>query len=127
MQREGWRDRFDRFASGLAGQDVYVTIDLDCLRAEEAVTNWENGLFTADDIAWALGRLRQSARVVAGDVCGAYSPPVYARWRQRFAAEWDRPKQAAPDPDAARAVNLRSLSRIWPALTGGAPALTPNA
>jgi arginase family enzyme len=126
MQREGWRDRFDRFASGLAGQDVYVTIDLDCLQAGEAVTNWENGMFTAEDIAWALSRLRQSARLSAGDVCGAYSRPAYARWRQRFAAEWDRPRQPAPDPSAARAVNLRSLSRIWPALTGGAPAPSPN-
>lgn len=120
IRRESWRDSFDRFAGTLAGQDVYVTIDLDCLRVEEAVTNWENGLFTADDIAWAVGRLRQSSRLAAGDVCGAYSPPTYARRRQRFAAEWDRPKQAAPDPDAARAVNLRSLARIWPALVGGA-------
>jgi arginase family enzyme len=120
IRRNGWRDAFDQFANGLTGQDVYVTVDLDCLRAEEAVTNWENGLLTADDIAWALGRVRQSARLVAGDICGAYSPPTYARWRQRFAAEWDRPKRPVPDPDEARAVNLRALGRIWPALTGGA-------
>jgi len=64
MTREDWRERFDRFASSLAGQDVYVTIDLDCLRAQEAVTNWENGLFTAEDVRWALRRLREQARLV---------------------------------------------------------------
>ena len=35
MLRENWREHFERFASDLRGTDVYVTIDLDCLRAEE--------------------------------------------------------------------------------------------
>ncbi len=51
MSHANWRQRFERFASGLAGGDAYITVDLDCLRSEEAVTNWENGLFTADDVA----------------------------------------------------------------------------
>ena len=51
-----WRERFQRFAGELAGAAVYVTVDLDCLRAEEAVTNWESGLFTADADS-ALGAL----------------------------------------------------------------------
>lgn len=120
IRRESWRESFDRFANDLAGQDVYVTIDLDCLQADEAVTNWENGLFTADDIAWAVGRLRDSAKLIGGDVCGAYSAPVYARWRQRLAAEWDRPTRPPTDSDQARVINRRTLARIWPALVGGA-------
>ena len=118
MTGEDWRVRFEQFAEGLAGTDVYVTIDLDCLREEEAVTNWENGLFAADDVAWALRRLRRATRVVGGDVCGAYSPPAYARWKQRFAAEWDRPKKAAVHPDASHATNQWAITQIWPALTG---------
>ena len=27
-----------------------MTVDLDCLRAEEAVTNWESGRFTVEDV-----------------------------------------------------------------------------
>ena len=73
--RENWREHFERFASDLRGSDVYVTIDLDCLRAEEAVTNWESGRFTIVDLAWALGKLRESSRIVGGDICGAYSEP----------------------------------------------------
>ena len=120
MSRENWRERFDRFADGLSGRDVYVTIDLDCLREEEAVTNWENGLFTAEDVAWAVTRLRERATVVGGDVCGAYSVPAYARWTQRFAGEWDRPKRAAPDATHALRVNLAALRTVWHPLTGGA-------
>ncbi|MDB5295716.1 MAG: hypothetical protein JWO31_1699, partial [Phycisphaerales bacterium] len=102
MSGDDWRGRFDRFAASLDGGDVYVTVDLDALSAAEAVTNWEPGLFAAADVAWAVGRLRAAGcRVVGGDVCGAWSPPAYARRRQRFAAEWDRPPVTVPDPAAA--------------------------
>ncbi len=112
MTRENWRSRFESFASSLAG-DVYLTVDMDCLREEDAVTNWESGLFAADDVAWAISRL---PRVIAGDVCGAYSPPVYERGLQRFAAEWDHPRLGPREN--ARAINTRSLEKIWPRLAG---------
>ena len=118
MTRESWMDRFDAFAQSLAGQQIYVTVDLDCLRKEEALTNWENGLFTAEEVAWALRQLRHHSEIVAGDLCGAYSPPSYARWFQRFAGNWDHPKLPPIDLDQARRINLRALKTIWPALTG---------
>ena len=117
MTRGDWQERFARFVGQLAGKDVYVTVDLDCLRAQEAVTNWENGLFTAADLSWALNLLHQHARVVGGDVCGAYSLPVYARWAQRIAGYWDHPRRVAASESQARAINRASLDIIWPALT----------
>jgi arginase family enzyme len=126
--RANWRERFTEFVRTLEGSDVYVTIDLDCLRAEEAVTNWESGRFTAEDVAWALTQLRASdARIVGGDICGAYSPPVYARRKQRFVAEKDHPKLPAVDLEAAREINLRAFDALWPALGGSsAPSLDGN-
>ena len=118
MTRETWRERFEAFADSLAGQDAYVTVDLDCLRAEEAATNWENGLFTAADVAWALGRLHDKTHLIAGDLCGAYSPPTYARAFQRFAGNWDHPKFPPPDPVVARQINSTASATIWPALIG---------
>lgn len=118
MTRENWRDRFKALSRSLDGQQAYVTVDLDCLRAEEAVTNWENGLFTAEDVAWALRELRSHANVIAGDLCGAYSPPAYARWFQRLAGNWDHPKLPPIDMNQARRINLAALRTIWPALTG---------
>ena len=117
MSRGNWRERFSRFAGAHAGEAVYVTVDLDCLRADEAVTNWEAGLFTAEDVAWALGELRRQTRVLGGDVCGAKSEQKYARGFQGFAARWDHPKLPAPPADAG-AVNRRALAKIWPALCG---------
>lgn len=112
-----WREQFARFAAGLRGANVYVTIDLDCFRRADAVTNWENGKFTLDDVAWALETLRGAARIVAGDICGAYSTPVYARRTQRFLSETDHPKLPVPERGEASRINLRALERLWPVLT----------
>ena len=110
MTRSDWRSQFESFARHLG--DVYVSVDMDCL--SDAVTNWENGLFTAGDVAWAIRRL---TNVVGGDICGAYSPPVYERRLQRFAAEWDHPKLPPRELARARAINTAAVETIWPALS----------
>lgn len=112
VTREDWQDRFFESISKLQGQDVYVTVDLDCLRPEEAVTNWENGCFTAADVAWAITQVRQNLRLVGGDVCGAWSKPLFATRFQRLAAWWDHPKFSEPDPVDARRVNLLAWDAI---------------
>ena len=112
-----WREKFCAFAQGLAGKRVYLTIDMDGLRGEDAVTNWENGRFTREDVAWAIGQLRAHAEVVAGDLCGAYSTPAYARRKQRFASEMDHPKLALTDPAERARINLATFARLWPVLT----------
>ncbi|HJT16695.1 MAG TPA: hypothetical protein VJ853_04880, partial [Thermoanaerobaculia bacterium] len=111
ITRDDWRGQFEKFASSVR-RDVYVSVDMDCLA--DAITNWENGLFTADDVAWAIRKL---PNVVGGDICGAYSPPAYARRKQRFAAEWDHPKLPPVDIDRAREINTRIVDVIWPALS----------
>jgi len=114
--RENWRDQFENFAAGLRGANIYVTIDLDCLRAEDAVTNWESGRFTVADLEWALEKLRGHAQIIGGDICGAYSEPKYARWKQKFASNWDHPKLELPNADKIRQTNLATIERLWPAL-----------
>jgi arginase family enzyme len=116
--RENWRDHFEWFLKTIGGENIYTTIDLDCLRIEEAVTNWESGRFSIPDLQWALGKLREFCRIIGGDICGAYSPPKYARWKQHFAAEFDHPKIRLPDNDGIHAVNLAALEKLWPLLAG---------
>ena len=113
---ENWRALFEKFAANLSGKNVYVTIDLDCLRAEHALTNWENGRFTIADLEWALGKLREQTQIIGGDICGAYSKPTYARWTQEFASNWDHPKLNVPDAETIRKINFATLEKLWPAL-----------
>ena len=114
LTADDWRAQFQTFAAGLAGRRLYVTVDLDCLTDADSATNWEHGLFTATDVAWALGELRARGEIVGGDLCGAYSVPSYARLGQRLLARWDHPR--LPAPAAATARNARALATIWPAL-----------
>ncbi|HZA37593.1 MAG TPA: hypothetical protein VE486_00485 [Candidatus Baltobacteraceae bacterium] len=114
--RDNWREHYEQSIKDLGENNVYVTIDLDCLRAEEAVTNWESGRFTIADLEWALGKLRESSRIISADICGAYSSPQYARFKQRFAAEFDHPKLARPSPEEIRRINFAALEKLWPLL-----------
>ena len=115
--REDWRRKFENFAASLGGTDLYITIDLDCLRAEEAVTNWESGRFDIVDLVWALKKLRERSRLMGGDICGGYSEPTYARWKQKFASEMDHPKLPRPSSEEIRRTNFAALERLWPLLT----------
>jgi hypothetical protein len=114
--REDLREKFARFVEGLVGADVYVTVDLDCLRAEEAVTNWESGRFGVEEVAWAIELLGRGNLIVAADICGAWSPARYARWKQGFAATIDHPKLILPEPAEIRRRNEAALRRLLPAL-----------
>ena len=118
INRENWQDRFAKFAAGVTESPVYVTIDMDCLTPETATTDWEQGLFTPEDIAWALDKLRGFTTIIGGDLCGAHSPAEYTRWTQRKTAHIDHPKKTTPDTDNAARTSLRAATQIWPALTG---------
>lgn len=115
--RENWREKFSRFVEQLGAKRVYVTIDLDCLRQEDAITNWESGRFQLDDVVWALDLLARGNRIVAGDICGAWSPASYARRKQRFVSEMDHPKLPPRDPLVVRQTNRSALERLLPHLT----------
>jgi arginase family enzyme len=114
--RENWREQFEKFASELIGSNIYITIDLDCLAADYACVNWESGKFDLDDVRWGLEMLRKHAHILGGDICGAYSAPIYARRKQRFAANWDHPEINLPPSETIRATNRRAFEALWPAL-----------
>lgn len=113
MTRENWRERF----SAIRNTRVYVTVDMDCLRQADAISNWEQGLFETADLAWAIRHLRSNCEVVGGDVCGAASEPRYERFWQRFAGRWDHPKLRLPAPAESRRINQDTLGVLLHAFT----------
>jgi arginase family enzyme len=97
---------------------VYVTIDIDCLTPGEAITNWENGRFTCENIIWALQTLREKVDIIGGDLCGGWSRQEYATRFQKFAGWFDHPEAHEPSRQDLLSSNLATLDRLWPALTG---------
>jgi hypothetical protein len=121
INTENWRDQFREFAKTLSEDRIYVTVDLDCLDEASAVTDWEQGLFRPDDVAWAIGEIRRHAEIIGGDLCGAHSSARYVRWSQRTNARLDHPKKEAVDQIKAHRLNQAALDIIWPSLVGIAP------
>ncbi len=113
-----WRQIFSGFAQTIRGEAVYITVDLDCLDEDSAVTDWEQGMFRPDDISWAIQEIRKHARIIGGDLCGAHSGARYRRWTQRTCALFDHPKKTAVNQATALVRNEAALGCIWPALAG---------
>lgn len=118
ISRDTWRDAFLRQLSRWQGRSLYITIDLDCLNSEEFRSNWEHGLFTVDDLAWAIKQVRQNTKVIGGDMCGAYSAPVYSRLTQRIASTFDHPELPPDCISEAVQNNHKAILRLWPLLAG---------
>jgi arginase family enzyme len=118
IRAETWKSQFVDWVKSRAGRKIYVTVDMDCLASGEAVTNWENGRFTCEDLVWALGAARESAEIIGGDLCGAWSRQEYATGFQKLAGWFDHPKVVEPTEEELAAPNLRVLEKVWPALIG---------
>jgi arginase family enzyme len=113
-----WKTMFSDWLDHNHGRRVYVTIDMDCLVAGEAITNWENGRFTCADLIWALGKLRKWVDVIGGDMCGGWSRPAYSTRFQKFAGWFDHPPLHEPGRQDLLSSNLLTLEKLWPVLTG---------
>jgi len=57
--------------------DVYLTIDKDVLRSEDAGTNWDQGRTSLAFLKAMLSKVGEHHRVIGADVVGDWSPAVY--------------------------------------------------
>jgi hypothetical protein len=107
----------DLLASRIETDAVYITIDKDVLRADDAVTNWDQGQLSLDGLERLVRVVAGKARLIGADVVGDWSPPRYgpdllSNLLKRGEAFLDQPRGRVPG-DMARtneATNLRLLS-----------------
>lgn len=112
-----WRESFQQFSASIS-LPVYITVDLDCLVSSDAVTNWESGQFSIEDVLWAIQCLRRHCAVIGGDLCGAFSSQEYGSRFQKLAGRFDHPPQPELLASQIRRINERAISQIWPVLVG---------
>ncbi|MDB5467065.1 MAG: hypothetical protein JWQ46_1827 [Phenylobacterium sp.] len=99
----------DRLDASITTPGIYVTVDKDVLRSQDAVTNWDQGQASLDFVIAAIRRASAGRRVIGADVVGDWSQAAYgggpAAWLlKRGEALLDQPWRR-PAPEAARAVN----------------------
>jgi len=71
---------------------VYLSIDKDCLKKEYALTNWEEGKFSLDELLLMLKIIKENTELLGVDICGDYSPvAIRGKWKN-FCSRLDHPK-----------------------------------
>lgn len=102
-------EAFADFLPGrIATEAIYVTIDKDVLRAEDAATNWDQGQTSLSFLKTLLAAILKDHRLIGADVVGDWSHAVYgggvvAGLLKRGEAMLDQPW--TPPPAKARAAN----------------------
>ena len=74
IEQRGADQVFEELASRVAGRHVYVSIDKDCLASQWALTDWEQGRLSIEELQRGLQRLRASTQIVGIDICGEAAP-----------------------------------------------------
>lgn len=129
--REGrlhWRevgDGFEGFLPALIARipedaRVWLTIDKDALRPEDAGTNWDQGEMSLAALVALIEAVAASRTIAGADICGDWSKPRYDNPLKAIEAFFDRPKgtaRTAPVP----AVNERTNARLLEVLDGALP------
>ena len=108
---------FSQFLPGrIATEAIYVTIDKDVLRPDDAATNWDQGRTSLALLKTLLAAVIRGHRLIGADVVGDWSPAVYGggamtRLMKRGEAWLDQPRSSPPGRALAvnEAVNLQLL------------------
>lgn len=117
MQAMGEGGFMDLLVSRIATSAIYITIDKDVLRPDDAVTNWDQGQLTLDGLERLVRAVAHRARLIGADVVGDWSAPRYgpdllSKILKRGEAFLDQPRGRVPVDMAGtnEAANLRLLS-----------------
>ena len=67
--------------------NVYVSVDKDCLRIEDAITNWEQGTLPLETVTTCIEAISEKHTIIGADTVGDYSHPVFTsifKWIDLF-------------------------------------------
>ncbi len=74
VQSVGCSNLFRQIAKRYAGKNIYISIDKDCLAPQFAITDWEQGQLTLEELTEGISQLKSTCTVVGMDICGERAP-----------------------------------------------------
>ena len=81
----------------ISTQQVYISIDKDCLLLKDAYTNWEQGTLPIATVTSAIRAIRKQFEIVGADTVGDYSAPTF-RSPLKWVGSWlDRKVSKTPN------------------------------
>ncbi|MBF0561670.1 MAG: arginase [Alphaproteobacteria bacterium] len=95
---DDWEPFLDTLLASLPTEAVWVSIDKDVLRPEDAITNWDQGRMPLSALLVALRRIRAARRLLGVDICGEFAPIRHPNLLKRLESWLDQPSlPMAPD------------------------------
>lgn len=117
---QDWREFLERLQERLPEGPLWLSIDKDVLRSEDALTNWDQGQMPLEALLVAIERLARARPIAGVDVCGEYSAPRFQGPIKRVAAWLDHPS-SRPAQQQADVVNDRTNRLLIAALSAALP------
>ena len=96
----------------ISTKEVYVSVDKDCLRSEDACTNWEQGTLPLGVVLKCIEAIRGKHRVIGADTVGDYSQPRFLSPLKWIGSLLDRPANALRFKPTSRALQLNEAANI---------------
>lgn len=98
--------------------NIYISVDKDCLRAADARTNWEQGSMPLNTVTAAIRALKAHKQVVGADTVGDFSPVRFRSPLKWIASYLDRREHPREEMVIASRINAAANAQLIEALTG---------
>ena len=105
----------------LPTKKVYVTVDKDCLGAADALTNWDQGTLSLDDLLAMLKLIKENLDIVGMDITGDYSPIRVDGVFKKMVSWLDHPRKVSASQlpeNSVTKVNEQTNIKILDLVTG---------
>lgn len=99
------KEAFGEILNRLPVKNVYLSVDKDCLKKGYAVTNWEEGMFSLDELVTALKLIKEKADIIGADITGEYSAIKIKNRFKRTLSYLDHPKKTLAGGHTAEEIN----------------------
>lgn len=120
LRGKNLKDFFSSVISRLKVKDAYVSIDKDCLDSGGALTNWEEGKLSLEELLLMLQMIKENLNIVGLDITGEYSDISVSGKIKGILSRLDHPKavKAAEMPEAQvtrlnQATNIKILQTLF--------------
>ncbi len=74
-------------------KEVYISIDKDCLKRNYALTNWEEGCLSLDELELMLKLIKENLDIAGVDITGDYSKVHIKNKFKRILSYFDHPRE----------------------------------
>lgn len=97
LKNNNLNDFFLSFLKRIPTEKVYISIDKDCLKREYALTNWEEGSLSLDELLLMLKLIKENLDIVGVDITGDYSEICIRNKFKRLFSYLDHPRELSVD------------------------------